>query len=80
MAECELYNEKRDVFKGETRKVNEGGMKSFISLNSSVKSIAILGDEWWAQTAKHDMCNSFLGHAWKKRSERADVVSTLCQK
>ena len=54
MAECELYQEERDVLQGEMRDLNKSGMKSFDALDSREKTIAILGDRWWPQTAKQE--------------------------
>ena len=54
MAECELYQEERDVLEGEMRDFNRSGMKSFDALNSREKMIAILEDRRWPQTAKQD--------------------------
>ena len=34
------------------RKIAEGEMEKFGTLDSSEKTIATLGDRWWAQTAK----------------------------
>ena len=50
MGECEIYKEERDVF--EEMKIDECGMEKFCTLDSSEKTIAILGDRWWPQTAK----------------------------
>ena len=36
------------------RKFDVCDMKEFGRLESSEKTIAILGDRWWPQTAKHD--------------------------
>ena len=40
------------------RKIDECGMEKFgtlnIIINSSEKTIAILGDRWWPQTAKQE--------------------------
>ena len=36
------------------RKLDEGGMDKFGTLDSSEKTIAILGDRWWPQTAKRE--------------------------
>ena len=37
----------------DVRKINEGDMERvFGTLGSSEKTIAILGDRWWPQTAK----------------------------
>ena len=76
VAECELYNEERDVREGEMRDMNEDGMKSFEALDRREKTIAILGDRWWPQTAKQEgdkICKRFLCNIWKKRSERRTV-------
>ena len=35
-------------------KTDEGDMEKFIALDSSEKTIAILGDRWWPQTAKQE--------------------------
>ena len=63
VAECELYKEERDVLEGEMRELDKSGMKSFDALDSREKTIAILGDRWWPQTAKQDgdkICRRFL--------------------
>ena len=44
VAECELYQEERDVLEGEMRDLNKSGMKSFDALDSREKTIAILGE------------------------------------
>ena len=54
VAECELYHEERDVLEEEMRDLNKSGMNSFDALDSREKTIAILGDRWWPQTAKQD--------------------------
>ena len=54
MAECELYKEERDVLEGGMRDVNKRVMESFDALDSREKTIAMLGDRWWPQTAKLD--------------------------
>ena len=72
VAECELYQEERDVLEGEMRDLDKSGMKSFDALDSREKTIAILGDRWWPQTAKQDgdkICRRFLCSVWKKRNE-----------
>ena len=56
--------------------MNEGGMKSFEALDSREKTIAILGDRWWPQTAKQEgdkICKRFLYNIWKKRCEHRTV-------
>ena len=50
MGECEIKREKRDVF--EMRKIDECDMEKCGTLDSSEKTIAILGDRWWPQMAK----------------------------
>ena len=73
VAECELYQEERDVLEGEMRNLNKkSGLKSFDALDSRENTIAILGDRWWPQTAKQDgdeICRRFLCSVWKKRNE-----------
>ena len=50
--ECETCKEERDVL--EMRKVDECGMEKFGTLDSSEKTIAILGDRWWPHKAKQE--------------------------
>ena len=52
MGEYEIYKEKRHVL--EMSKIDESGMQKFGTLDSSEKTIAILGDRWWPQTAKRE--------------------------
>ena len=62
--------------KGGVRKIDECGMEKFGTLNSSEKTIAILGDRWWPQTAKQEgnkVSNTFLCNIWNKRNERPNV-------
>ena len=54
MGICEIYKEERDVLEGEMRKINECDMEKYGTLDSSEKTIAILGDRWWPQTAKQE--------------------------
>ena len=53
MGECEIYKEEWDVLE-EMRKVDECDMEKFGTLDDSEKTIAILGDRWWPQTAKQE--------------------------
>ena len=46
MAECELYQEERDVLEGEMRDLDKSGMTSFDALDRREKTIAMLGDIW----------------------------------
>ena len=60
----------------EMRGMDKSGMKSFDALDSREKTIAILGDRWWPQTAKQDgdkICRRFLRSVWKKRNEHLVV-------
>ena len=50
VGECEIYKEERDVLK-EMRKIGECDMDKFGTLDSE-KTIAVVGDRWWPQTAK----------------------------
>ena len=55
------------------RKLHVCDMEEFGRLESSEKTIAILGDRRWPQTAKQDgdrMSKQFLCNIWKKRDER----------
>ena len=48
----------------------------FEALDSREKTIAILGDRCWPQTAKQDgdnICKRFLCNIWKERNERLNV-------
>ena len=38
----------------EMRKIDEGGMEKFGTLDGSEKTIAILGGRWWPQKAKQE--------------------------
>ena len=54
MGECEIYKEERDVLAEKMWKIDECDMEKFGTLESSEKTIAILGDRWWPQTAKQE--------------------------
>ena len=47
-----MYKKERDVLK-EIRKIDVCDMEKFDTLDSSEKTIAILGDRWWPQTTKY---------------------------
>ena len=53
--EREMYKEERHVI-AEMSKIDECGMEKFgtLDINSSEKTIAILGDRRWPQTAKQE--------------------------
>ena len=76
VGECEIYKEERDVLE-EMRKMDECGMEKFGTLvDSSEKTIAILGDRWWPQTAKQQgdkISKKFLCNIWIKLHERPTV-------
>ena len=53
-------------------------MEKFGTLDSSEKTIAILGDRWWPQTAKQEgdkTSKKFLCNTRKKRNEHPNVGS-----
>ena len=52
IGECEIYKEERDALLEEMRKLDVCDMEEFGRLESSEKTIAILGDRWWPQMAK----------------------------
>ena len=58
------------------RKLDVCDMEEFGRLESIEKTIAILGDGWWLQTAKQDgdrISKQFVCSIWKKRNERPNV-------
>ena len=54
VGECEIYKEERDALEEEMMKLDGRDMEEFGKLENSEKTIAILGDSWWPQTAKRD--------------------------
>ena len=63
------------------RKIDECDMEKFGTLDSSEKTIAILGNRWWPKTAKQEgdkIRKEFLCNVWGKSNERPNVggVST----
>ena len=48
------YTRREGCVRGGDEEIDVRGMKEFGRLESSEKTIAILGDRWWPQTAKHD--------------------------
>ena len=68
--------EERDALEEEMRKLVGCDMEEFGRLESSEKTIVILGDRWWPQTAKQGgdrIRKQFLCNVWKKRNERPNV-------
>ena len=59
------------------RKIDKCGMETFGTLDSSEKTIAMLGDRWWPQTAKQeeDKLEVSMKHTkyGKKLNERLNV-------
>ena len=75
VGECEIYKEERDALE-EMSKLDVCDMEEFGRLESSEKTIAILGDSWWPQTANQDgdrISRQFFCSIWKKRNERLNV-------
>ena len=71
---CEIYKEERDAL--EMRNSDECDMDEYGRLESSEKTIAILGNRGWLQTAKQEgdrISKQFLRITWKKRNERPNV-------
>ena len=61
----------------EIRKLDVCDMEQLCRLESSEKKIAILGDRWWPQTAKHDegrISTQLLCTIWKKRNDRPKML------
>ena len=58
---CERHKEKREVLEEEMRDVDECDMEGFGTLNSSEKTIAILGDKWWPPAAKQEADKTITG-------------------
>ena len=76
VGECETYKEERDALEEEMRKSDVCDMEEIGGLESSEKTIAILGDRWRPQTAKQDgdrISKQFLCSLWKKRNEPPNV-------
>ena len=76
VGECEIYKERRDLLEEGMRKLNVCDVEELGRLESNDKTIAILGDRWWPQTAKQDrdrISKQFLCSIWKKRNERLNV-------
>ena len=71
VGECEIYKEERDALE-ELRKLNVCDMEELCRLESSDKTIAVLGDRWRPQTKQdRDMTSKQLIRSiWKKSNER----------
>ena len=56
VGECEMYKGGRDGLEEEMRKFDVCDMEEVgrLFIESSEKTIAILGDGWWPQTAEQD--------------------------
>ena len=73
VGECDIYKEERNALENEIMKLDACHMEEFGRLESSEKTIAILEDKWWPQTAKQDgdrTSKQFPCNIWKKRNER----------
>ena len=65
-----MYKEERDLL--EKREIYECDMEEFSTLESSEKTIAILGDRWWPQKAKQEgdmiiASKTLLCNIWERR-------------
>ena len=54
IVEGEAYKEERDALEEGMRKLDVCDTEGLGRLESSEKTIAILGDRWWPQTAKQN--------------------------
>ena len=62
VGECEMHEEGRDVLEEEMEAIiDEYDMEEFDTLDSSEKTIVILGDRWWPQAAKQEKDNTITG-------------------
>ena len=52
VGECEIYKDERNVLEEGVGRLHDCDMEEFCRQESSEKTIAILGDRWWPQTAK----------------------------
>ena len=82
VGECEIYEEERDALEEGMRKLDVCDIEEFGRLESSEKTIAILGDRWWPQTAKQDgdrISKQFLCYysMRMKRNERPNVAGVF---
>ena len=71
-----MHREERDLLAEEMKEIYEYDMEEFGTLDSSEKTIAILGDRWWPQAAKREGDNigkKFQCNIWKQRNERPTV-------
>ena len=57
----------------EIREIDECDTEEFDTLDSSKKTTAILGDEWWPQAAEQEGDNNSKKFLWKQRNERPIV-------
>ena len=67
VGEGETYKEERHVL--EMRKIDECDLEKFGTLDSSEKTIAILGDKWWPRTAQQQgdtTSKKYTRNIWKK--------------
>ena len=75
VGECDAYKEERDALEKGMRRFDVCDMEEFCRLESSEKTIVILGDKW-PQTAKQEgdrISKQFLCSVGKKRNERPNV-------
>ncbi|CAB1099916.1 unnamed protein product [Ectocarpus sp. CCAP 1310/34] len=75
VGECELYRKEREDLEEDMRQ-RGCDMDKFGKLDNSEKTIAVIGDRWWAQEAVEDgdkTCKKFLCSLWQKRKELPNV-------
>ena len=74
-----MCQEERDVLRGH-EEIDKCGMEKFGKLDSSEKTIAILGDRWWPQTAKQEggkKIKKIICKIWKKCHARPNVELSI---
>ena len=69
-----MYKEEWDVLE-EMRKIDECSMEKFGTLDSSEKTIAVLGDRWppTAKLEEGKISKNFPSGIWKRRNERPNI-------
>ena len=76
VGECEMCKEEQDVLKEKIRELEECDMEEFGKLDSSEKTIALLGGRWWPQAAKQEedkASKKFICNIWKQRTQHPNV-------
>ena len=70
MGKCQIFNEERNALSKGMRTLKVFHMEAFGKLESSEKTIAIIGNRWWPQTAKQDRDRTFKHFRCRIRKKR----------